>query len=288
MEQAQDALIALFVISMMLAVGLDLTIAQLRAVLHRPRAIAGGMAACYLAVPLAAVGVVQLLGLPTAVAAGLLLCAAAPGGPLGALFTQRARGDLALVVALMILVNVVNVFATPFTLQLLGATPGEDLVRELLGMSGTIVVFQILPLGTGVAMRERLTAETAGRIATWAKRVANGMLAVLCVGMVLFQSEILLQLPLSSLAAAELTVLAALAAGWLLVPGDRRAKTGGALFNGVRSQSLAILLASTRFETPETLLMTICYSLVMFFNCLAAAELLRRVNASAFPTERAS
>ena len=271
----QDVLIGAFVISMMLSVGSDLTWDRLRAITRKPVLLAGGLAAGYLVVPLSAWLLGRGLGLDPALHAGLLLCAAAPGGPIGALFTQRANGDLALSVSLLMMVNLINVFATPITLQALGATPGADLVGELLAMVATILAFQVIPLVTGVQLRE-LRPKTAEVVGRWGRRFANACLIAAVIGLGVSQYELLLKVDLRVLLAIQALTLISMAAGWLLVPGPPEVRVAGALSNTVRSQSLSILLASTRFPAPETLLVVISYSVLMFINGVAAAEIFRR------------
>lgn len=281
MPELQDVLIGAFVISMMLSVGAELTWGRLRAITARPALLGGGLAAGYLVVPVAAWLIGHGLGMAPAAHAGLLLCAAAPGGPIGAMFTQRATGDLALSVALLMLVNLINLFATPITLQLLGATPGDNIAGELLGMAATILGFQIVPLIVGVQLRES-RPQLADKVGRYGKLVANGLLVLAVIGITATQYELLLGTKWTTLLAIEGLTLVSMAAGGLLIPGGPRTRAAGALSNTVRSQSLSILLASTRFPSPETLLVVLCYSVLMFFNGIGAAEIFRRT----LPTER--
>jgi BASS family bile acid:Na+ symporter len=271
----QDVLVGAFVISMMVSVGSDLTWERLRAIVRRPRLLGGGLLAAYLCVPLAAWLLGTGLGLSAGLFAGLMLCAAAPGGPIGALFTQRAGGNLALSVSLLMAVNFINVLATPFTIQLLGVTPGDDIIIALLGMVGTILAFQIFPLVVGVQLRER-RPELAEKVGRWGRRVANLLLVGAIVGFGISEADLFLQVDPRVLIAGEGVTLVAIVSGWLLVPGDRATKKAGAMSNAMRSQSLSILLASTQFSDPETLVAVLCFSILMFINGLAAAEIFRR------------
>jgi predicted Na+-dependent transporter len=191
------------------------------------------------------------------------------------MFTQRASGNLALVVSLLMMFNLINLFATPLTLQALGATPSANIVYELLGMFFTILGFQVVPLVTGVQLRERRPA-LAEKVSRYGKIFANVLLFAAVIGVGVTQADLVTQLELSTVAAVEFVTIVALISGWLCIPGDHRTKTAGALSNTMRSQSLALLLASTRFPSPETLLAVITYSVLMFFNGFIASEILRR------------
>ncbi len=276
MPPLQDTLVGLFVITMMGSVGLELTIHSIRAVLRRPRVLVGGLAAAYIAVPLAALGLSLALGLSAPLTAGLLLCAAAPGGPVGALLTQHGRGNLALAVAMLMLFNFINVGATPLTLSLLGASGGQDILGELLAMGGTIVLFQLVPLTVGIRVRERRPA-LAVRAAPWAKRLSLVALLALTASIVLGGESELEVLTWRAPAAAVGVQLASLGSGWLLAGGDRPDRAAVALTNCIRSQSLAILLASTRFDSPDVLVMVLIYSAMMLPVSLPAMLLSRNM-----------
>jgi BASS family bile acid:Na+ symporter len=273
---AQDVLVGLFVISLMWSVGLDLTIRSIREVFRTPRGLLGGLAAGYLVVPLAAASLVVALDLPAPVAAGLLLCAAAPGGPMGPLLVKMAGASLALSVSLLMTVNFINVLATPATLGLLGASPGGGLFSELLGMAGTIVAFQVVPLSVGILISERDRA-LADRLSPWARRFATVMLIGAVVVVSIWGDAKLEVLGVEALIAVLGVLVAAFVGGWMLAGGDRPDRAGVALSNTIRSQSLSVLLASTRFDDPLTLLIVLLFSAVMFPFGITMAALSRRM-----------
>ena len=276
MKLAQDVLVGLFVISLMWSVGLDLTLASIREVFKRPRFLMGGLAAGYLVVPLTAAAMSALLALPPPVAAGLLLCAAAPGGPMGPLLVKGAGANLALSVSLLMVVNFINVLATPTTLGLLGASPGASLGEELLKMTGTIIVFQVLPLTVGLFISGRNRA-LADRIAPWARRFSVVMLLSTVAVVAGSGSADFSLLGVEALVAVFAVLIAAFAGGWLLAGGTRSERAAVGLSNCIRSQSLSVLLASTRFPDPMTLLIVLLFSTVMFPFGIAMAGVSRRL-----------
>ena len=113
MEAAQPILVALFAITVMGSVGVDLTIDRVRVVFRRPRTLVVGLLLNHLAVPLLAFGIVQVCQLNEAVTIGFILCASAPGGPVGAMFTQRAEGHIAFAASLVVVMTALNTVTTP-------------------------------------------------------------------------------------------------------------------------------------------------------------------------------
>ena len=93
MEQiVQEIAVGLFVLVMMLSVGLDLRIRQVFAVFRFPRLLILGLLINYVVVPSIGVGVIKALNIEPIYAIGLLLVVAT-GGPMGALLTQKVRGN---------------------------------------------------------------------------------------------------------------------------------------------------------------------------------------------------
>ncbi|MDG1482718.1 MAG: hypothetical protein P8R54_24210 [Myxococcota bacterium] len=276
MKLAQDVLVGLFVISLMWSVGLDLTVASIRSVFRTPRHLLGGLVAGYVVVPLTAAAMIVLLDLPTPVAAGLLLCAAAPGGPMGPLLVKGAGASLALSVSLLMCVNVINVLATPATLGILGASPGAGLLEELLAMAATIIAFQVIPLTVGLLLSERRRT-LAERAAPWARRFATLMLVSVVVMVSVSGNADLSVLGIEAFFAVLAVLIAAFVGGWLLAGGTRSERASVGLSNTIRSQSLSVLLASTRFPDPLTLLIVLLFSTVMFPFGIAMAVASRRM-----------
>ncbi len=79
-DKTTELLVGGFVILMMLNVGIDLTIAKVRAVFRSPKLLALGLGLNYLVIPALVYGLVQLCGVEGMWAVGLLFVAAAPGG----------------------------------------------------------------------------------------------------------------------------------------------------------------------------------------------------------------
>src|SRR5687768_9871625 len=101
-EALQNFLVIVLNVSVMLAMGLGLTLGQLRDTLRRKDRLAIGLLLNLLIIPLAGAAMIRLFALPPAAALGFLLCVAAAGGPTGPLLTANARGDTAYSVALVV------------------------------------------------------------------------------------------------------------------------------------------------------------------------------------------
>jgi BASS family bile acid:Na+ symporter len=108
-QTAIKVLIAVF----LLGIALDTKLSDLRAVLRRPLVLVVGLVAQFAVLPAVTLLLCRALDVGGSVALGMLLIACCPAGNLSNLLTHRARGDVALSIALTTCSNVVAVLATP-------------------------------------------------------------------------------------------------------------------------------------------------------------------------------
>ncbi len=275
MEQVQDIVVAVFAITIMLSVGVDLTTARLRDVFKHPKPLFYGMGLNHLLVPLLALGLSGLFSLSEAAAVGFLLCASAPGGPVGAMLTHRAGGDLAYAASLLLVMTLVNTIATPtFMIVAVGGSHGVGF-SEAPAMVRTILFYLIIPLFVGIGLRERRPhfADKALRVL---KILTNVLFGVLFIGVCATRWELTLQLGLGPAGAMLVCVLVCVAIGIVLPVGPMDRRTALGLMSGVRNIALSLLLANSWFREDETILTVMVYGLVMLIGTVPVAVAFNR------------
>ena len=267
--QAQQMGAAIFVVFMVLAVGLDVTVPHLRAVIRQPIRLLGALGVNYIVVPGLAFLAITGLGLPAGYATGVLLVAAAPGGPVGAVLVQKAGGDVPLAVSLMAVCNVLNTVLTPALAVVMGVV-GDGSEVPLQGMVTSIVFFQLLPLGAAVLWRSRheRSALVARRWFDQGTKIVLGLAVVVGVAM---EARRVTEVP-PGLAVAALSVpVIGLLAGAALSRGAVRDRGTIAVMSGFRSMSVVLLLVTAWFPTTETILAAlVCSGVMLPVNALGA------------------
>lgn len=141
----------------MLGLGLSLTVADFRRVLVFPKAVLIALACQTLLLPLVCFGVASAFGLAPALAVGLMLLAASPGGTSANLFSHLAHGDVALNVTLTAVNSVLAIVTLPVIVNLsLAHFYGEGRVIPL-QFSKVMQVFLVVlvPVAIGMAVRAR-------------------------------------------------------------------------------------------------------------------------------------
>lgn len=265
---------ALLVVSLMLAAGLELRVADLLALRERPRVLALALLVNLIAVPGITWALSAALGLPAAVMLGLLLCAAAPGGPAAVLYVNLAKSNLPMTVSLTIVLPIVGVLTTPLTLSLLPNLPSE-LSMPALPIIGSLIGFQLIPLALGMLLRAR-TPTLAAKLSPYAKTTANVTLISLVITMLALEGHVLGETPTQVWLATLGGGAAALGIGYLAALPDRESARAGAIVALSRNISVALMLGSTFFEDPQVITTVLIYGLVAFVSPLLLALLWRR------------
>src|SRR5688572_13472768 len=139
----------------MASLGLSLTTDDFKRVLKFPRGVGIGLFNLLLVSPLLAFAIAKLFDLDPALAVGLVLLGASPGGTTANLMTHLARGDTALSVSMTALSSIAAVITVPLYLSLaidhFGADIGDDV--GMLGISARVFFITVVPVAIGMLIR---------------------------------------------------------------------------------------------------------------------------------------
>lgn len=276
-----DVLLPLALGFIMFALGLTLTVGDFARLVARPRAMAVGLAGQVLLVPLVGFAVATVTGLPPAMAAGLMIVAACPGGASSGLITHLARGDTALSISLTAATSVASVVTLPFVLDLsLRHFLGAGMAAELpVGKLVRGVFFlATVPVALGMLVKRYRPALTA-RIAKTTERIAT-LLFVLIVLATFFSQRATLVENLGSVGPAALlhnlavmALGAAVAAGAGLAQRDRIAIS---IECGLHNAAVGIFIAATVLGMPAMAVPSVVYALLMNLTAICLIVFMRR------------
>ena len=274
MDAVLQPIVGAFAWLVMLSVGLDLPWRRLGDVAQRPGRLLLGLLLNYVLVPVLAVMLTRWLELPEAAAAAIVVMAAAPGGPMGAFLVQQARGDLAMAVSLLLVLNLLNPVVTPAIMDAAGITVAGKGI-DYVGIFQTLLLFQLLPLVVGLGVRDRSPA-WAARWQPRLERTATVLLLVVVVGFGLAKGEVLLELDGRAIIAVLACVTGALLGGFVLGLGAPGMPATLSLTAGIRNGSMALVLIGAWFPDPLSMLTALSVSVTMLPLSLVMVYLLRR------------
>jgi BASS family bile acid:Na+ symporter len=152
-----DIGVPILVIFAMLVVGMGLSVADFRRVAYRPGTILLAIVAQSLLLPMIGWLLANGLGLQPTVAVGMLLVAACPSGAMANIYTQLARGDVALSVTLTAVSCLSAGITMPAALAVLQTSDSRvaefNVPMDTLGVQ--LLVLLILPVLGGMVIRRR-------------------------------------------------------------------------------------------------------------------------------------
>ena len=187
-------------VCVMLSMGLSLVADDFRQVFRNKRALIIGLCSMLVVPPLLGLTIAFTLAPTPALAVGFILLATTPSGMLSNLFTDMAKGDLALSMSMTLLLSMIYVFIIPFyahfaILHFMGLE--ADVEVPLASFFWDIFSITVLPAGTGFIIRA-LRPEFALWIKGHIKRAATIVLFT-SFGFILFDQVPVLRQNLGAL-----------------------------------------------------------------------------------------
>lgn len=267
----------------MLGLGLSLTVGDFRRVREYPKVVVVALACQLVLLPAVCFGLVVGLGLAPALAVGMMLLAASPGGTMANLYSHLFGGDVALNITLTAINSVLAVFTLPLVVNLSTAYFSVADGREVglrFGKSAQVFALVLVPVVVGMWVRARRPG-LAVRAERPVKVMSLVILVLIIVGAVVVEAgsigDYLLDVGLAVLAFSCVSLAVGYGAARLARAGHGQA-VAVCMEIGMHNTSLSLtialspsLLDSTRMAVPSAV-----YGVVMYFTAGAAGLLLRR------------
>ncbi len=259
--------IALFII--MIGIGMTLTIRDFRQVAVYPKGMIVGTVAQILVMPLIAFMLATLLTVPPAIAVGLVIIAACPGGTTSNLFVLLSRGNIALSIVLTVSASLITILTLPlFTNIALQHYMGteEDIVLPVWKTIGMLVGIVLFPVAVGMVVRTR-KPEVARKAESIVSIFGGIVLAVLIVALVYGVRDQIWELLKQAGPATILLNVAGIGLGLAAgrVAGlTQRESLAVAVELGVKNGTIALMVTLTLLESSAMSIPAAVYGVLMF------------------------
>ncbi|MAC23482.1 MULTISPECIES: bile acid:sodium symporter family protein [Marinobacter] len=259
--------IALFII--MIGIGMTLTLRDFRQVAVYPKGMIVGTFAQILLMPMVAFGLAYLFGVAPAIAVGLVIIAACPGGTTSNLFVLLARGNIALSIVLTVSASLITILTLPlFTNMALQHFMGtEENISLPVGKTiAMLVVIVLLPVAIGMLVRTR-KPELARKAESLVSIFGGIVLAVLIVALLYGVRDqmwdLLKQAGPSTIALNVAGIVLGLLAG--RVAGlTQRESLAVAVELGVKNGTIGLMVTLTLLESSTMSIPAAVYGVLMF------------------------
>lgn len=281
LETFYTKFVPFFLFTVMVAMGLSLTVRDLVLVIRRPKPLLTGLAAQLLFLPPLAIGFGFLFDSPPVIAAGAIILAACPGGITSNAYVFAARADIALSIGLTAVASFITVFTVPLlTLLALHLHLDRSEVPTLPAgeMMWTLAQLTIVPVAIGMTLRHFRPA-TAQKLIEPLRVITLVALIVIVV--------------IGTVTAWDTIVANAMTAGVLMTAINLTAMTFGYALGtfmrlpfpqvasitfevGVQNLSTALFVTFTFLKSPELAIATLVYAFVMKITAMSFVAYVRK------------
>ena len=259
----------------MLGLGLSLTLADFARVVKFPKPVLIGLSCQLLLLPVVCFFLAKAFGLAPALAVGLMLLAASPGGTTANLYSHLAHGDVALNITLTAVNSVIAVLTMPLIVNLSLAYFMEGDQALPLQFTKVVQVFVIVlgPVAIGIWIRSRFPG-FASRMEKPVKIISALVLLIIIVLAVVKDWQTFVDYaPLVGGAALAFNLISLAVGYWVprLCKLSLRQSIAIGMEIGIHNGTLAIALAlSPMLLNNATMsIPAAIYSIIMFFTAAA-------------------
>ena len=266
----------------MFGLGLGLTITDFSRVLKNPKDFFVGFFSQLILLPIVALGLVFLLNLPTTIAVGLMIIAAAPGGVTSNILTKFANGDVALSVTLTAVTSLVSILTVPFVVinsaNIIGVSISSDISIANVALKMALVV--TVPVLFGMIIRKLFTNFILSKINLIDK--LSGILFIIVFAAIYIEErnnilDYILQSGLAVLILNIVMMTLAFLIAKKYASGISQQKCI-AIEGGLQNGTVAVFVATLIFDDVAFVVPTAAYALIQYMTGFLFIALLRKSN----------
>ncbi|CAG0957222.1 MAG: bile acid:sodium symporter family protein [Rhizobiaceae bacterium] len=282
-------LLPMALVVIMLGLGLSLTVEDFRRVISRPKPIVVALICQALILPVICFGIVYVSALPAAIAVGMMLLAASPGGSSANLYSHLAGGDVALNITLTTINTVLALVTLPIIVNFsLLFFYGEGKVIPL-QIDKVLQVFALvlIPVTIGMIVRNRYSA-LAVTLDRPVKILSSLFLAgIVVIALIQEWNTLLTWGPVIGIATLAFNLIS-LAIGYgvpRLMRLERRQAIAICMEVGIHNSTLviAIALSPTLLNNSEMAIPPAIYGLIAYITAAVVVYLIKHGGSPAAP-----
>ena len=267
----------------MLTLGLGLTTSDFTRVIKRPKDFLVGLICQVILLPIIAFVLIKILNVQPALALGVMIIAAAPGGVTSNILTKFANGDVALSVSLTAIISLLSILTVPFIVIKSADLLDINYLYKEISMSGiSIKMFLVVTLPVVIGMLIRKFAQDF-----IIKRTALIEKISLTLFMIVFISIWLEEWDNIIMYISRAGIITLILNVTMMVLGFYIAKIFASgieqrkcisLECGLQNGTLAVFVSTQIFDDIIYLIPTASYALIMFVTSIIFVLLLKKIN----------
>ncbi len=276
-----NVVLPLAIITIMVALGMTLTIADFKRVFTQRKQVLIGLLCQLVLLPILGFVVAGAFALPAVYAISIILLAAAPGGATSNLIVHAADGDRALSVTLTAISNMLAWFTIPFLLSIAYTTYGNGALDIDFPVADTMIqvaALTIIPVIIGMAIRN-WKPDFAERSKRFSRIFATVFLFLVILALVIQNWDVIVNDGPRFAPAFIVLNIAALAIGYIVpkLAGINQVQTVTiSIETGIQNSTVAITVALTILNNNEMSVIPGLYAIWMYVTGFALAYWIAR------------
>lgn len=251
LRQSTGAAIAIFLVTAMFSLGLDLTTRQITSALGDKPLLTKSLLTNIVVVPLLAFAITSVIPMDDVLRTGIILYAFAAGTEGGPKFVQIVGGNTAFALGLLIVMLTLTVSLVPMILSLVI----PDAHIDIGGLIGKLLLVVALPIGTGLFLNSRYQG-LAAKLTPIMHRLSMIFLGLLFAMLVYVNFPAITALQSTALLGGLLLFALTFSAGYLAGGPAQENRRALAIMTFARNGSISMLMAQQVFtDEPQVLVM---------------------------------
>ena len=267
----------------MLTLGLGLTTSDFTRVIKRPKDFLIGLICQVILLPIIAFVLIKILNVQPALALGVMIIAAAPGGVTSNILTKFANGDVALSVSLTAIISLLSILTVPFIVIKSADLLDINYLSKEISMSGiSIKMFLVvtLPVVIGMLIRKFAQNFILNRTAL-IEKISLTLFMIVFISIWLEEwDNIIMYISRAGVITLILNVTMMVLGFYvakIFASGIEQRKCIS-LECGLQNGTLAVFVSTQIFDDIIYLIPTASYALIMFVTSIIFVLLLKKVN----------
>ena len=267
----------------MLTLGLGLTTSDFTRVIKRPKDFLVGLICQVILLPIIAFVLIKILNVQPALALGVMIIAAAPGGVTSNILTKFANGDVALSVSLTAIISLLSILTVPFIVIKSADLLDINYLSNEISMSGiSIKMFLVVTLPVVIGMLIRKFAQNfIIKSTALIEKISLTLFMIVFISIWLEEwDNIIMYISRAGVITLILNVTMMVLGFYvakIFASGIEQRKCIS-LECGLQNGTLAVFVSTQIFDDIIYLIPTASYALIMFVTSIIFVLLLKKIN----------
>ena len=267
----------------MLGLGLGLTLNDFKRVLQNPKVFFVGIFSQIILLPIIAYILILVIKAPTAMALGVMIIAAAPGGVTSNVMTKFAKGDVALSISLTAVCSLISIISVPLIVFSSAKLIGVSNISEEITMTGIALKMAgvvTLPVFIGMIIRKFNENFISNNIKLIERTTGFLFLIVFAAIWIEERNNILSYLSQAGVIVLILNIVMMIFAYYLakVFSSNIEQRRCIAIECGLQNGTLAVFVATQIFNDIIYVIPTAAYALIMYITAFIFMYLVRNTN----------